>query len=56
MWTHKVMTTDKFISHANILKYHAKEIKHGTQGKSNFLPCVFQIKTVTNAKKILLSG
>lgn len=40
----------------DILKYHAKDITHGTQGKSNFLPCVFQMKIVTNAKKILLNG
>ena len=56
MWTHKVKTTNKFVSHVNILRYHAKEIKHGTQGKGNFLPCVFQIKMVTNAKKIFLNG
>lgn len=32
MWTHEVKTTNKFVSHVNILRYQAKEIKHGTQG------------------------
>lgn len=56
MWSHIVKTTNKFVSHINILRYHAKEIKHGTQGKGNFLPCVFQIKMVTNTKKKFLNG
>ena len=51
MQTHKVMTTDKFVSHVYLLKHHAKKMKHETQGKGNFPQCVFQIKIVTKLKR-----